>query len=702
MLSRTIIALATAVGFVNAACNPLTSGSCPADPALAASFKEDFTSESKHFSVVNPKGVSFTDDGLELTIAERFDNPSLKSNFYIMFGKVEVVLQAAPGQGIISSFYLQSDDLDEIDIELFGTDTTQFQSNFFAKGYTGNYDRGQYIATSSSPVSNFHTYTLEWTESSLTWSLDGNVVRTLESTDAKGFPQSPMYIMMGSWAGGDPTNPPGTIEWAGGVTDYSKAPFSMYIKSVIVADYSTGSEYSYGDNTGSWQSIQAKDGAVNGRQEQADKEFAALQGGQIISSAKPQSSTTGSATSSSSTRTEAIESSKREEYLPVNIPEQYNYTYLTYHDAVAKLSTGYEDPKEALEHIQQVILKLRTPYSVKHSNQQSSIHTALAGINPKVSHSTFWISGRADPVDNIFLKMIRSRKGVLADALTMIAADIKWRDEFKPTELLLHGDANWFFNNPNSGIIRNFSGRKCWIRGADLAGNSLFLFKVNRHYASDATPQEMKDWCILHIEWARLMMREISTGNDCAAVFFDMTGFSLKNIDYFTVKFIAETLEAHYPECLAYIMIYNAPWIFQTCWNVIKGWLDPVVASKVKFVKSKSEVATFIDLGSLPKCMGGENEYDGEFTEPRPEDINPPKPRDKRYYELIYERHRYHLTYLERTKRWIESTDPSVSAMYLQDKIDLSIKMAQNYIEIDPYIRRKGWYDRNGMLKLAL
>lgn len=300
MLHRTIIALATVVSLVNATCNPLTTGNCPADPALAASFKEDFTSESKHFLVVNSKGVSFTDDGLELTIAERFDNPSLKSNFYIMFGKVEVVLQAAPGQGIISSFYLQSDDLDEIDIELFGTDTTQFQSNFFAKGYTGNYDRGQYIATSSSPVSNFHTYTLEWTESALTWSLDGNVVRTLESTDAKGFPQLPMYIMMGSWAGGDPSNPPGTIEWAGGATDYSKAPFSMYIKSVIVADYSTGSEYSYGDNTGSWQSIKVKDGSVNGRQEQANQDFTALQGGQIISAAQPQSSTTGSATTSSS------------------------------------------------------------------------------------------------------------------------------------------------------------------------------------------------------------------------------------------------------------------------------------------------------------------------------------------------------------------------------------------------------------------
>ncbi|CAH2355185.1 probable glycosidase Crh1p [[Candida] railenensis] len=304
MLHKLLLALTASITCVTA-CNPLTESGCPADPALAGSFKEDFTSESKYFSVVNSKGVSYTDDGLALTIAERFDNPSLKSNFYIMFGKVEVVLQAAQGQGIISSFYLQSDDLDEVDIELFGTDTTQFQSNFFAKGYTGNYDRGQYITTSSDPTQNFHTYTLEWTKDSLIWSLDGSVVRTLLSTDPKGFPQSPMYIMMGDWAGGDSTNAPGTIEWAGGATDYSQAPFTMYIKSVIVADYSTGSEYSYGDTSGSWESIVAKGGSVNGRQSQADSDFASLQGGESVSEATVNSvsaseSSTAAATASSS------------------------------------------------------------------------------------------------------------------------------------------------------------------------------------------------------------------------------------------------------------------------------------------------------------------------------------------------------------------------------------------------------------------
>lgn len=53
-------------------------------------------------------------------------------------------------------------------------------------------------------------------------------------------------------------------DWAGGTTDYSAGPFSMYLKSMTVTDYSTGTSYSYGDKTGNWQSITAKGGKVNG------------------------------------------------------------------------------------------------------------------------------------------------------------------------------------------------------------------------------------------------------------------------------------------------------------------------------------------------------------------------------------------------------------------------------------------------------
>ncbi len=38
--------------------------------------------------------------------------------FYIHYGRVEVVAQVAPGTGIVSSAVLLSDDLDEIDLEI--------------------------------------------------------------------------------------------------------------------------------------------------------------------------------------------------------------------------------------------------------------------------------------------------------------------------------------------------------------------------------------------------------------------------------------------------------------------------------------------------------------------------------------------------------------------------------------------------------
>jgi hypothetical protein len=71
-----------------------------------------------------------------------------------------------------------------------------------------------------------------------------------------------MQVKFGAWSGGDPANSPGTIEWARGPTDYTKGPFSMVVRSIKVQDYSTGTQYVYGDQTGTWQSIKAVGGTV--------------------------------------------------------------------------------------------------------------------------------------------------------------------------------------------------------------------------------------------------------------------------------------------------------------------------------------------------------------------------------------------------------------------------------------------------------
>lgn len=307
MLSKVLIgSLLSAIALAADTCNPLTSSSqCSPNPALAGSISEDFTEESSQFSAYQKADrISYTSSGLELTLAERFDNPSLKSNFYIMFGRVELIVRAASGTGVVSSVFLQSDDLDEIDIEWFGGDGYEVQSNYFSKGDTTTYDRGGYHNMGGDPRADFHNYTLVWTEESLTWYVDGVNVRVLQSDNPEGYPQTPSAVFIGLWAGGDPSNAPGTIDWAGGETDYSQLPFTMAVQRLVVVDYSTGEEYSYGDSSGDLSSIQATNGEINGRQEQADNDFFELvNGGTVSSSSRSTSTSTRTSTSSSSTAT---------------------------------------------------------------------------------------------------------------------------------------------------------------------------------------------------------------------------------------------------------------------------------------------------------------------------------------------------------------------------------------------------------------
>jgi Glycosyl hydrolases family 16 len=202
-----LAATASAQTFTN--CNPL-SQSCPPDPALGKSVTIDFTKgASDLFTTLG--SPSYSNNGAQFTVAKSGDSPQIISKFYMMFGKFEITLQAAPGAGIVSSAVLQSDDLDEIDWEWLGADNTQVQSNYFGKGITGSYNRGAFHPAPGNQ-NGFHTYTVDWTASQITWQIDGATVRTLTPDAASGqYPQTPMQIKVGAWSGGDPSNAPGTI-----------------------------------------------------------------------------------------------------------------------------------------------------------------------------------------------------------------------------------------------------------------------------------------------------------------------------------------------------------------------------------------------------------------------------------------------------------------------------------------------------------
>ncbi|KAJ4394204.1 transglycosylase [Gnomoniopsis smithogilvyi] len=248
-------------------CNPTTT-TCDPDTALGTAIDVDFTQGEVNSFSASGGTPTYGSDGVTFTITEEGDAPQLNSVFYIMFGKVEITMKCASGTGIVSSVVLQSDDLDEIDMEFLGVRDTELQTMYFGKGQTP--PDGEVIVTTPNNQDDFVTYSVDWSANRIIWSVAGSQVRVLEYDDADGYyPQTPMQLKFGIWAGGDPSNAAGTISWAGGETDYSAGPFSMTVQSVDVTDYSTGTQYTYGNENGTWQSIESTGGEINANADDA-------------------------------------------------------------------------------------------------------------------------------------------------------------------------------------------------------------------------------------------------------------------------------------------------------------------------------------------------------------------------------------------------------------------------------------------------
>lgn len=105
-----------------------------------------------------------------------------------------------------------------------------------------------------------------------------------------------MQLKLGSWAAGGEGVPEGTVEWAGGKTDFTQGPFDMYVKEVSITNYNPADSYEYGDKSGSWQSIKInKDGSSSN----------ASGSGSSTTSSEPESTTSSSVDASSTTAPES-------------------------------------------------------------------------------------------------------------------------------------------------------------------------------------------------------------------------------------------------------------------------------------------------------------------------------------------------------------------------------------------------------------
>jgi hypothetical protein len=177
-------------------------------------------------------------------------------------------------------------------------------------------------------------------------------------------------------------------------------------------------------------------------------------------------------------------------------------------------------------------------------------------------------------------------------------------------------------------------------------------------------------------------------------IYYSYTNITKK--DYTPVKFMIKCFEANYPESLGVCIVHKAPWVFQGIWKIIRGWLDPVVASKVHFTNSVTDLEAYIDKSQIISELGGNDPYDYVYVEPS-EDENARLQDDSTRGKLEAERAELVQEFERLTLEWINagSTDGATSTTARNEIAD---RLRKGYWSVDPYVRARSLYDRLGVL----
>lgn len=334
--------------------------------------------------------------------------------------------------------------------------------------------------------------------------------------------------------------------------------------------------------------------------------------------------------------------------------------------------------------------------SVKVSQREN--HESLSKYNTPQLHQSFLGSLRNDSPDNEILRFIRARKFKVVPSIDMMAACLQWKSEsHRVNKWLMEGDAKLAFSKKYPELMKAFEMEKVFFRGKDKNGGLICVIHVKDHFGSDCPEKDFEILICLVIEYSKLCLRSYSKDIDGANILFDMSGFSLKNADLNAVRFLSKAFEANYPESLSCIWVHKAPWIFNAVWKIIKGWLDPVVASKIHFTKSVSDLEVFVDKKNIPKDLGGLDDFKPKYVPPNNENSSVLLP-DEKSLKLFTLRDALLVSFIDTTIAWINAKSKEESTKLLNIKIQLGGELAQNYVDLDPYIRSRGPYDRDGTI----
>ncbi|KAJ5082913.1 CRAL-TRIO domain-containing protein [Penicillium argentinense] len=343
--------------------------------------------------------------------------------------------------------------------------------------------------------------------------------------------------------------------------------------------------------------------------------------------------------------------------------------------------------------------------------QSKEFQQALVDLSAEEIRTAFWNMVKQDHPDALLLRFLRARKWDVKKALVMMISTMRWRlqDVHVDDDIMANGEALALKQSQSSDPAEKKKGEeflhqmrmgKSFLHGVDRFGRPICVVRVRLHRASEQEVDTLERFTVYTIETARLLL---APPVETATIIFDMTDFTLANMDYTPVKFMIKCFEANYPESLGSVLIHKAPWIFSSIWSIIKGWLDPVVAAKIHFTKNRQDLEEFIPPSQIMKELEGDENWEYAYSEVQPGEnskMEDTETRDK----LISERQELAKDIQATTIEWIRASlkNEIATASSIKEKRNGQIQQLRDqYWVIDPYIRTRSLYDRLNIVQGA-
>lgn len=198
---------------------------------------------------------------------------------------------------------------------------------------------------------------------------------------------------------------------------------------------------------------------------------------------------------------------------------------------------------------------------------------------------------KGDHPDALVLRFLRARKWEVDAALVMMFSAMEWRyNEMKvDSDIMKNGDAKALADEKSKDpqistggqeVMKQLRIGKGFLHGLDKEHRPISYVRVRLHKPFAEKQENLERFIVYLIETGRFALDppvetavsnhhdrfgSILTSMQC--LLFDMTGFTLANMDYVPLKFIIKCFEANYPESLGVILIHNAPWVFKSKQN---------------------------------------------------------------------------------------------------------------------------------------